>query len=151
MNKTYLALFAVFLSIVTGFIATSLYFKKQDEATTAEIVEFIEITMDTFLSNHDQDYFRQHCSQQYNAILKDSDLAQYLKLLDYMGSYQQIVAIRSDSENLITRSGPDDEGFYIVVESAFETGTANILLEFVMEGDNWKINSFGVQAQALTI
>ncbi len=151
MNKTYIALFAVFLSIVAGFIATSLYFKEQDETTTAEIVEFVQVTMNSFLSNHDQDYFRQHCSQQYNAILKDSDLAQYLNLLDYMGSYRQIVAIRSDSENLIPRSGPDDEGFYLVVETAFEAGTANVLLELVKEGEHWKINSFGVQAQSLTI
>jgi len=37
------------------------------------------------------------------------------------------------------------------VETAFESGTANLLLELVKEDEYWKINSFGVQAQALNI
>ena len=151
MNKTYLSLFAVLISIVAGFFVTSVYFKKQDEQTSTQIVEFVQVTMDNFLSSHDENYFRQHCTQQYNAILKDSDLAQYLKLLDYLGTYKQIIAIRSDTENLMTRSDSVDEIFYLVVETGFENGTANLLLELVMEEGNWKINRFGLQAQALTI
>ena len=151
MNKTYLSLFAVLISIVAGFFVTSVYFKKQDEQTSTQIVEFVQVTMDNFLSSHDENYFRQHCTQQYNAILKDSDLAQYLKLLDYLGTYKQIIAIRSDTENLMTRSDSVDEIFYLVVETGFENGIANLLLELVMEEGNWKINRFGLQAQALTI
>ena len=128
MNKTYLALFAVLISIVAGFFATSVYFKTQDEETSMQIVEFVQVTMDNFLSSHDENYFRQHCTQQYNAILKDSDLAQYLKLLDYLGTYKQIIAIRSDTENLMTRSDSVDEIFYLVVETGFENGTANFFL-----------------------
>jgi len=128
MNKTYLSLFAVLISIVAGFFVTSVYFKKQDEQTSTQIVEFVQVTMDNFLSSHDENYFRQHCTQQYNAILKDSDLAQYLKLLDYLGTYKQIIAIRSDTENLMTRSDSVDEIFYLVVETGFENGTANFFL-----------------------
>ena len=151
MNKTSLSLFAVVINIVAGFFVTSVYFKTQDEETSMQIVEFVQVTMDNFLSSHDENYFRQHCTQQYNAILKDSDLAQYLKLLDYLGTYKQIIAIRSDTENLMTRSDSVDEIFYLVVETGFENGTANLLLELVMEEGNWKINRFGLQAQALTI
>ena len=151
MNKTSLSLFAVLINIVAGFFVTSVYFKTQDEETSMQIVEFVQVTMDNFLSSHDENYFRQHCTQQYNAILKDSDLAQYLKLLDYLGTYKQIIAIRSDTENLMTRSDSVDEIFYLVVETGFENGTANLLLELVMEEGNWKINRFGLQAQALTI
>ncbi len=93
-----------------------------------QIVEFVQVTMDNFLSSHDENYFRQHCTQQYNAILKDSDLAQYLKLLDYLGTYKQIIAIRSDTENLMTRSDSVDEIFYLVVETGFENGIANFFL-----------------------
>lgn len=128
MNKTYFVLFAVFISVVAGFFVTSVYFKTQDEETSMQIVEFVQVTMDNFLSSHDENYFRQHCTQQYNAILKDSDLAQYLKLLDYLGTYKQIIAIRSDTENLMTRSDSVDEIFYLVVETGFENGTANFFL-----------------------
>ena len=128
MNKTSLSLFAVLINIVAGFFVTSVYFKKQDEQTSTQIVEFVQVTMDNFLSSHDENYFRQHCTQQYNAILKDSDLAQYLKLLDYLGTYKQIIAIRSDTENLMTRSDSVDEIFYLVVETGFENGTANFFL-----------------------
>lgn len=89
MNKTYFVLFAVFISVVAGFFVTSVYFKKQNEETSTQIVEFVQVTMDSFLSSHDTDYFRQHCSQAYNAILKDSDLAQYLRLPNYLGTYKQ--------------------------------------------------------------
>lgn len=51
----------------------------------------------------------------------------------------------------MTRSDSVDEIFYLVVETGFENGTANLLLELVMEEGNWKINRFGLQAQALTI
>jgi hypothetical protein len=128
MNKTSLSLFAVLINIVAGFFVTSVYFKTQDEETSMQIVEFVQVTMDNFLSSHDENYFRQHCTQQYNAILKDSDLAQYLKLLDYLGTYKQIIAIRSDTENLMTRSDSVDEIFYLVVETGFENGTANFFL-----------------------
>jgi hypothetical protein len=128
MNKTSLLLFAVLINIVAGFFVTSVYFKTQDEETSMQIVEFVQVTMDNFLSSHDENYFRQHCTQQYNAILKDSDLAQYLKLLDYLGTYKQIIAIRSDTENLMTRSDSVDEIFYLVVETGFENGTANFFL-----------------------
>jgi len=128
MNKTSLSLFAVVINIVAGFFVTSVYFKTQDEETSMQIVEFVQVTMDNFLSSHDENYFRQHCTQQYNAILKDSDLAQYLKLLDYLGTYKQIIAIRSDTENLMTRSDSVDEIFYLVVETGFENGTANFFL-----------------------
>ena len=128
MNKTYSSLFAVLINIVAGFFVTSVYFKTQDEETSMQIVEFFQVTMDNFLSSHDENYFRQHCTQQYNAILKDSDLAQYLKLLDYLGTYKQIIAIRSDTENLMTRSDSVDEIFYLVVETGFENGTANFFL-----------------------
>jgi hypothetical protein len=128
MNKTSLSLFAVLLNIVAGFFVTSVYFKTQDEETSMQIVEFVQVTMDNFLSSHDENYFRQHSTQQYNAILKDSDLAQYLKLLDYLGTYKQIIAIRSDTENLMTRSDSVDEIFYLVVENGFENGTANFFL-----------------------
>lgn len=128
MNKTSLSLFAVLINIVAGFFVTSVYFKTQDEETSMQIVEFVQVTMDNFLSSHDENYFRQHCTQQYNAILKDSDLAQYLKLLDYLGTYKQIIAIRSDTENLMTRSDSVDEIFYLVVENGFENGTANFFL-----------------------
>lgn len=128
MNKTSLSLFAVLLNIVAGFFVTSVYFKTQDEETSMQIVEFVQVTMDNFLSSHDENYFRQHSTQQYNAILKDSDLAQYLKLLDYLGTYKQIIAIRSDTENLMTRSDSVDEIFYLVVETGFENGTANFFL-----------------------
>jgi hypothetical protein len=151
MNKTYFVLFAVFISVVAGFFVTSVYFKKQNEETSTQIVEFVQVTMDSFLSSHDTDYFRQHCSQAYNAILKDSDLAQYLRLLNYLGTYKQIIAIQSDTENLMTRSDSVDVIFYLVVETGFENATANLLLELVMEADSWKINRFGLQAQALTI
>jgi hypothetical protein len=128
MNKTSLSLFAVLINIVAGFFVTSVYFKTQDEETSMQIVEFVQVTMGNFLSSHDENYFRQHCTQQYNAILKDSDLAQYLKLLDYLGTYKQIIAIRSDTENLMTRSDSVDEIFYLVVETGFENGTANFFL-----------------------
>jgi len=128
MNKTSLSLFAVLINIVAGFFVTSVYSKTQDEETSMQIVEFVQVTMDNFLSSHDENYFRQHCTQQYNAILKDSDLAQYLKLLDYLGTYKQIIAIRSDTENLMTRSDSVDEIFYLVVETGFENGTANFFL-----------------------
>jgi len=128
MNKTHISLFAVLINIVAGFFVTSVYFKTQDEETSMQIVEFVQVTMDNFLSSHDENYFRQHCTQQYNAILKDSDLAQYLKLLDYLGTYKQIIAIRSDTENLMTRSDSVDEIFYLVVETGFENGTANFFL-----------------------
>jgi len=128
MNKTQLSLFAVLINNVAGFFVTSVYFKTQDEETSMQIVEFVQVTMDNFLSSHDENYFRQHCTQQYNAILKDSDLAQYLKLLDYLGTYKQIIAIRSDTENLMTRSDSVDEIFYLVVETGFENGTANFFL-----------------------
>jgi hypothetical protein len=128
MNKTSLSLFAVLINIVAGFFVTSVYFKTQDEETSMQIVEFVQVTMGNFLSSHDENYFRQHCTQQYNAILKDSDLAQYLKLLDYLGTYKQIIAIRSDTENLMTRSDSVDEIFYLVVENGFENGTANFFL-----------------------
>ncbi len=151
MNKTYIAVFAVLISIVAGFFASSVYFKTQDEETSTQIVEFVQETMDNFLSSHDANYFRQHCTEEYNALLKDSHLAQYFKLLDYLGSYEKILAVRSDSDSQFSDTSSSKEGYFLVVETQFQVDTANILLELVREEERWKINKFSVQARVLNI
>lgn len=151
MKKNYFAIAAILISVTVGFYAASLYFTAQNEKTSLQIVEFVQVTMDTYLSAQDETFFRQHCSEEYNAILTSADLAQYVKAMEYLGAYRQILAINSDSENLMAPTSPSESSFNLVVETEFEADTANLLLELVMEDGDWKINRFSIQAQVLMI